>query len=424
MAKAEGWLSKKKYADGLTWVYRYYTLRSGDGKRVERAARVGLVSELSEEQAWDQIEKLGLQRLIDNSFPINPKFQDIAEHWRKHELRKPGQIGRKASETADRDEHNLDDHVLPRWRTTLVSAMTPVEVEAWFEYLAITPQGKRHRPLKWTTIGKVRSCMSQVFAHAQRNKLIPATLEANPLRSPKLGGARCKSGSRYQAKIVTPHQMVSILEYLDKPETQLEWVLALACAATALRAEEVFGLKWGDIAWDQNLIYIRRAWSKGKLTGGKTEESMTSVALHPILAAQLLRWRRESLYSTDEDWLFPSYRRKGRIPRSASTAAKGYLRPAAKAAGVDVGGRFGWHNLRHSLSTFLAGQVDPAVTMKSLRHKRLATTLELYTHAGDAQVKAQELFLRAIGMGKPTESSETAGWRCGLRVKQKARKAG
>jgi hypothetical protein len=57
-----------------------------------------------------------------------------------------------------------------------------------------------------------------------------------------------------------------------------------------------------------------------------------------------------------DDWMFASSREKGRVPRAASTCAKHYLRPAAVGAGViaqDDHSRFGWHNLRHSLATFL-----------------------------------------------------------------------
>jgi len=31
------------------------------------------------------------------------------------------------------------------------------DVEAWFEVLALTPQGKREKPLKWPTIDKINS---------------------------------------------------------------------------------------------------------------------------------------------------------------------------------------------------------------------------------------------------------------------------
>ncbi|PSH03054.1 MAG: hypothetical protein CXZ00_14235 [Acidobacteria bacterium] len=72
----------------------------------------------------------------------------------------------------------------------------------------------------------------------------------------------------------------------------------------------------------------------------------------------------------------------------------------------DSSKRFGWHNLRHSLATFLPGQVDPAVTMKMLRHKRLATTMEIYCHrVNDQQQAAQGLFLEAIKKVKPTSDA-------------------
>jgi integrase len=65
----------------------------------------------------------------------------------------------------------------------------------------------------------------------------------------------------------------------------------------------------------------------------------------------------------------------------------------------DYKGRFGWHNMRHSLATFLAGEVDPSQTMKMLRHKKLSTTMELYTHSvGSKQCEAQQKYLSAIGL--------------------------
>src|ERR1051326_5700017 len=44
--------------------------------------------------------------------------------------------------------------------------------------------------------------------------------------------------------------------------------------------------------------------------------------MHPALAQYLVAWRKESLYAKDNDWIFPSYRLKGKVPRSASTCAK------------------------------------------------------------------------------------------------------
>jgi integrase len=271
MATQQGWLRKKKYADGLTWLFCFQTTRQSDGKRVENSKRVGLVADFpTEKAAWMEIGKLGLEKYMDSSISAAPTFKRIAEHWRRHELRREGIIGRKADETADRDEHNLDRFILPRWGECPAGNIKPTQVESWFEILASTPQGRKRKPLKWPTIEKINSVMSQIYGHAQRNGLIPAEMNVNPFRHPKFGGARCKTQSDYEAKVVAPEQMITILKLLDRPETKLEWTLALVHSATALRPEECFALQWRDIDPTNNQILVQRAWSKGRATDGKT----------------------------------------------------------------------------------------------------------------------------------------------------------
>jgi len=199
--------------------------------------------------------------------------------------------------------------------------------------------------------------------------------------------------------------MVVILNEIDTPETRLEWMSALLHAATALRPEESFGLKWEDLDWSRNLIHIRRGWSKGKETAGKTKVSMTQGAMHPALAEALQEWRRETRYANDSDWVFASDRAKGKKPRSAGVAGQDYLRPAAIKAGVipkDYKGRFGWHNLRHSLATFFAETgVNLPVIQAALRHAKSTTTAK-YTHRNNAvQIKVQSKFLEAIKVAQP-----------------------
>jgi len=202
--------------------------------------------------------------------------------------------------------------------------------------------------------------------------------------------------------------MIFILEHLDEPTTQMEWMMALLHAATALRGEEGFGLS-GGVQWKQGQILIQRGWSKGKQVGGKNEHSMVPIAMHAALAGYLKLWREQSLYNKATDWVFPSLKLKGAKPRVASIAAQDYLRPAAvKAAVIEEGSskRFGWHNLRHSLATFLAGQVDSSVVMKTLRHKRLATTMEIYSHrVNSTQMDAQGLYLEAIKKARPASEA-------------------
>ncbi|MGA8581351.1 MAG: tyrosine-type recombinase/integrase, partial [Bryobacteraceae bacterium] len=136
------------------------------------------------------------------------------------------------------------------------------------------------------------------------------------------------------------------LEQLHQPESTL--LLLVTC--TGLRCSEALGLKWGDIEPDRKLINVRRSWSMDREGKPKSKASKAPVACIPALAEHLEAWRRESVYSRDEDWVFPSYRNKGRTPRSGSILTKDYIRAAAARAGIikpDDKRPFGLHVLRH-----------------------------------------------------------------------------
>ena len=77
-----------------------------------------------------------------------------------------------------------------------------------------------------------------------------------------------------------------------------------------------------------------------------------------------------------------------------------HLRPAAIKAVVilNPGQRFGFHNLRHSLASFLVRtNTDPKTVQALLRHSDVRTTLQLYAHSITAdRLTAQGEMLRAI----------------------------
>jgi len=424
--KAEGWLRRRMYADGETWLLCYYVPRPGM-KPKENSKRIGLVQDFpTQKDAEREASRLGYLKLVNTRVSQNPTFGEIAQHWRINGLTKKSNLDKRASETITTNESMLDGYILPKWGDVRALDIKPLKVEEWFETLVSTPNGRKYpdgveptkgyksKPLGWPSIVKIRGVMSLVYAHALRYELIPVELKSNPFRNAKEeGGVRCISTSDYDATVVTPEQMILILEYLNSPTTQMEWMMALLHAATAVRSEEGFGLKWADIDWKNGQIDLTRAWSKGTETDGKNKHSMVPVAMHPVLAWFLMEWRRQSPYPKDDDWVFPSLKLKGAKARSASIAAQDYLRPAAIYAGVIAQGsskRFGWHNLRHSLAEFLAGEVDPAVTMKTLRQRSIRTTLERYTHRiSKKQKAAQGKYLKAIGKNLGRQMGKKGG---------------
>jgi integrase len=78
---------------------------------------------------------------------------------------------------------------------------------------------------------------------------------------------------------------------------------------------------------------------------------------------------------------------KGRTPLTASMMAADKIRPAAISVGIRLerGQRFGFHNFRHSLATFLINTAKDVKTIQGLlRHAKASTTLDLYSQAIDA----------------------------------------
>jgi integrase len=167
------------------------------------------------------------------------------------------------------------------------------------------------------------------------------------------------------------------------------------------RISEALGLQWRDVDYANQRINLRRVWVDNKVVECmKTESSEAPATLSPMLAEVLQCWHQQTPYGQPSDWIFASSRLKGRQPRTASILAADHLRPAAIAAGVVLkpGQRFGFHNLRHSLATFLVNKEKDTKTVQGLlRHADVSTTLGLYAQSvNSSMVEAQESMLKAI----------------------------
>ena len=229
---------------------------------------------------------------------------------------------------------------------------------------------------------------------------------------------RCKTTSGYEAMILTPEQAYAIVCNLQEPER----TLTLLAAGTGLRISECLGLQWHDVNFADGMIRVRRTWTCGQVGLPKSKASKGPVPLHPLLAEFMLLWKQKTLYSKPGDWVFPSIRLNGKQPRVANMLVE-HLRPAAVKAGIlsshldnhgrlvdDDPRRFGFHNLRHSLASFLIRiRTDPKTAQTLLRHSDVKLTLQFYTHAvsRDRMVAAGKM-LTAILSHAPDKNGLTA----------------
>jgi integrase len=343
-----GSLRQEKRAKGKVWVLRFLVDRAADAKRVEHKAVVGPAHDFpTKASAWAEVERQHLHEQINKPGSRGPvTFGELAMHFKQHELTE-NEHARLARTTQYTYRIILQNYLLDRWGKVPVRDVKPLTVEGWLKALKETG-------LQNPTCDKIRRVMSLVFRHAQRHELIPKTQESNPMPL-----VRCKTTSDYEPIVLKPEQAFALLTKLPEPER----TLTLLAAGTGLRISECLGLQWRDIDFENEKINLRRTWVGGRVGEPKSKASKCPVPMHRLLAEFMADWRRESPYNQDGDWVFPSSKLKGKKPRVGNMLVQDYIHPAAETIGIlgkDDPRRFGFHNLRHSLASFLVrAQTDP-----------------------------------------------------------------
>jgi integrase len=392
-----GCLRQENRKDGKVWKLRHYAVRPEDGSKVERTLFVGYVRDFpTESDAWREVDRQRLTEKINNPTLRAGKltFRQIAEHYIDNDLLNTDVIKPKAQTTKDCYKHVIRAYLIERWGSEPAVEICPSDVEDWLKAISIDRQPDG---LAWATLSKMRNVMSLIYADAQRKKLIPDDVKYNPVRPAELGGARCKCESDYMAVILMPKQTFKILNSLPL----LQQTMVVLDAATGLRYSEIAGLKWQDVDWDNSQIHVRNRWIRGDFSEPKSKKSKAPVAMAPLLAKYLRAWQKETAYAKATDWVFASDKTRGRTPRVGNMLCVDYLRPAAIKAGVHLekGQRFGFHNLRHSLASFLVTKrkTDVKTVQRSMRHAKSTTMLDHYAQTDmDELIAAQEMMLDAI----------------------------
>jgi integrase len=367
----EDFLSRPRYQNGSlkllprengpnVWVYRW---RETDerGERCSRKRVIGTAEQFpTKALASSAIESLkltinrqGFQRMAGST-----TFAALIEHYRLKELPKSNHE-RKTKKTKEVYESNLKNHIIPRWGSCQLRDILNVEVEEWLESLKLAPSSR----------AKLRNQMSAVFRHGIRWGWIGQ--HENPIAMVRVSARRLKTPGT-----LTAEEFRALFAKLPNRERAMGTI----CATTGLRISEALGLRWADVDFEKGQADVLRSVVDGAVGRCKSEVSQQPVPLDELTLSELRSWRKATMYAADSDWVFASERLFGKTPVWANTSLQKVLQPVARRAGIMK--RIGWHMFRHTYSSLLSecGN-DVKVVQELMRHAKVSTTMEVYTHA-------------------------------------------
>lgn len=158
--------------------------------------------------------------------------------------------------------------------------------------------------------------------------------------------------------------------------------LYLLALHLGLRRGELVALRWADINLHSTPPTLR-------VTRGKTTAAARTIPLSPMLVEALedhWDWLQDERAVAGMAWkehglVFPSARGTPLVPRNLYRHFQQTLERADLAP-------MPFHDLRHTCASLLAESgVHPAVAKDILGHERISTTMDIYTHAGQDDMR-------------------------------------
>ncbi len=360
---------EKRLSGSDVWIYRWYETGT-DGTSKYRKAIVGTVATLANETSAlkaAQALRIDANQQAPHAEGGPRTVAELIAHYRLKELVGESK-GRKAFSTRAAYECYLNRLDSSRWGDLRIDQVKSVAVEEWLDSI------KRAKG----TRAKIRNIMSAIFHHAMRYEWV----DRNPIKLVRQSAKR--------EKVPEVLELFELQLLLSKLFVR-ERTLALLDAATGLRVSELLALRWSDVDFENLELNVTRSiwhqvvWQlrKDRSFGPSPSQSDS------YMAEDLLRWRRQSDYASDDDFVFASETMKGKQPYWPDNLMKRHIKPVARANGINK--NIGWHTFRHSFGTLLKANGEDVKTVQELlRHANSRITLDVYTQAVNSNKRAAQ----------------------------------
>lgn len=339
----------------------YYCLTLGkdiNGKRIQKKKR-GFSSEREAKKALRKE-----QALADKGSYILSTNMSYGEYITEWFDKRKVNLGRM---TALNNESNIKKHIIPHIGYIKLSDLNALHIETLISTL-------RDKQLADSTIKKIFSLVSSSLISATKKELVAKNVAALVDNKPK---ARSK-----QMKVWNEEEASSFLTLVHNFSTRYYIVfhLALTCG---LRQGEILALRWEDIDFNRNTLFVRRSLSHDGLefTSPKTENSIRSIIFDEFTKQKLKE--QQSLLQDEKancteyidlNLVAPTKNGKQVNPNDID---KLWRRLKKLSELPDI--RF--HDLRHThASLLLLSNTHPKIVAERLGHSSIQITMDLYSH--------------------------------------------
>lgn len=271
--------------------------------------------------------------------------------------------------TVNRYTAYIHQDLIPAFGTVALERLTHEHVAQFIQRELAAGRGP-------VTLRRCVTTLSSALNDARRNHRLPH----NAARF-----ARIPRPPRPELTCWSTNQASAFLRYCRTVDDPLADLFEMMIC-TGMRKGETLGLHWADVDLDGRALFVR--WtlvsvdnSRSMFNAPKTKGSRAWVALSAravaALQRQRRRQRRQQLAARDYDDLDLVFARPDGQPLRPQYVLD-HLRRLTADAGLPA---IRVHDLRHIAATIMINQGVPlAVVSKTLRHKNVATTIDLYGH--------------------------------------------
>jgi integrase len=180
---------------------------------------------------------------------------------------------------------------------------------------------KTRRGLSFSTVDHLRWDLKQIFDMAVAEGLV--------VRNPALLLFTPKEAAKPVRRVMNMKEVQLCFSVLG----QRERLIAKLAIMAGMRPGEIFALTWGRLS--ATYVDIRQRVYRGAIDTPKTDQSIRKAALPEGLLREIDSWRRISLVTRDDAWVFPSERM---TPMSKDNCWNRNIKPKLESVGM------GWAN--------------------------------------------------------------------------------